>query len=234
MTTWLKAVLEFAAFYSYRMPETSPQYALASPVPSPAALKLALVDTAIQMSGDPAYGRRIFGEVKSMPLWALPPRYLCVLKFFTKRLKKPKTAGEKLVESTAVREYCHLGGPLEIYLEVSDAAEMKAILGNVRRLGTSDSLLTAKVEDSEEPPPALRWQRLQDLRLPIRLGNYQRRMVVTLTDLRPGVDFDEVNPYSQARQRKPFAQYIYILPLVQEKRGENWVLYKRVPFELNV
>ncbi len=234
MATWLKTELEFATFYSYRMPELSPQYALASPVPSPAALRLALVDAAIQLSGEPAYGKEVFDRVKSTPLLVLPPQNLCVLKFFVKRLKKPKTTGADLVESTAVREYCHLGGPLEVYLQVTEPQEMKNILLSLRRLGTSDSLLTARVKEDKEPLPELCWQRLQDLRLPVQHGNYQHRMVVTLTELRPGVEFDEVNPYSQARQRKPFEQHTYLLPLVQEKRGENWALYRRVPFELNV
>jgi len=57
---WVKAELHFASFFSYRIPGTSPSYTPASPVPSPVALRLALVDAAIQSSGSVDYGRDIF------------------------------------------------------------------------------------------------------------------------------------------------------------------------------
>lgn len=232
MPKWLLAKLEFASFYSYRMPGLSPQYAPASPVPSPAALKLALVDAAIQQSGNPDYGQRVFDLIKESPVWAIPPEHVCVLKFFVKRMKKPKALGAELIESTAIREYCHLSGPLEVYLQVSEPEEVASLFIQLRRLGTTDSLLNSRVEESNEPVRELCWKRLGEPDMPINGTNYKGRLVVSLTDLRKGVAFDEVNPYSTVRQRKPFIQDSYILPLVQEKRGENWSIYRRQPFEL--
>jgi len=97
---------------------------------------------------------------------------------------------------------------------------------------TTDSLLSSRVEESKEPVNELCWKRLGEPDMPINGTNYKGRLVVSLTDLRKGVAFDEVNPYSTVRQRKPFIQDSYILPLVQEKRGENWSIYRRQPFEL--
>ncbi len=231
---WLKAKLEFASFYSYRMPGLSSQYALISPVPSPAALRLALVDAAIQHTGSPEYGRRIFDIVKDAPLWVIPPNQLCIMKFFVKRLKKPKKADSTLVPSTGIREYCHLDGPLEVYIQVSrsDLRKVATLFTYLRRLGTTDSILTAKAEAGEGPPPELCWKSLTQLNMPVSQFNYQRRLVVRLNDLRPGVDYDEVNPYSEVRKREPYSTYTFLLPLVQERRGENWTLYRRQPFNL--
>ncbi|MDM7911883.1 MAG: hypothetical protein QUS09_02190 [Methanotrichaceae archaeon] len=234
MATWLKAELEFASFYSYRMPGLSPQYALASPVPSPASLRLALVDASIQYSGDPEYGRQVFEWVKTAPLWVLPPERVSILKLFVKRLKRPKITGDMLVPSTAVREYCHLGGPLEVYIEVTKPQEIASLLVRTRRLGTSDSIITARVQETEGPPLDLCWRRLSDLDLPTHPVNYENRLVVMLTEFRTGLEFDEVNPFSEARQRRPFEQDSYLLPLVQERKGENWSLYRRQSFRLSL
>jgi hypothetical protein len=232
MPKWLLAKLEFASFYSYRMPGLSSQYAPASPVPSPAALKLSLVDAAIQQSGNPDYGQHVFDLIKESPVWTIPPEHVCVLKFFVKRMKKPKAAGAELVESTAIREYCHLSGPLEVYLETSQPEKIAPLFIQLRRLGTTDSLLSSKVEESKEPVYELCWKSLGEPDIPINRNNYKGRLVVSLTDLKPEATFSEVNPYSEMRQRKPFIQDSYILPLVQEKRGGNWSLYRRQPFEL--
>jgi len=232
MSGWLRAELQFASFYSYRMPQLSPQYALASPLPSPASLRLALVDAAIQQTGSVDYGRQVFEWVKTAPLFILPPQQVSVLKFFIRRLKKPKATGASFVQSTGVREYCHLNGPLEAYLKVPQSQEVASAFSWLRRLGTSDSLLSATVRETGEPPLELCWKKLADQDLPINGVNYERRLVVALTELRPEVDFDDVNPYSEGRQRRPFTQDSYLLPLVLDRRGENWVLYRRKPFEL--
>ncbi|MEM3112476.1 MAG: hypothetical protein QXZ09_09825 [Candidatus Methanomethylicaceae archaeon] len=62
--TWIWGELDFAGLYYYRMPNLSPSFALSSPVPSPAALRLALVDAAIKSTGKVAYGEEIFDIIK--------------------------------------------------------------------------------------------------------------------------------------------------------------------------
>ncbi|MCR4394912.1 MAG: hypothetical protein NUV31_11120, partial [Dehalococcoidales bacterium] len=86
--------------------------------------------------------------------------------------------------------------------------------------------------ESFEPSPELCWKKLEELNLPVSETNYDNRLVVTLTDFKKGIAFDELNPYSKIKQRKPFEQSSYIFPLKLYRRGENWTIFKREPFLL--
>ena len=223
---WVKAELNFASFFSYRIPGTSPSYTPASPVPSPVALRLALVDAALQRSGRVDYGRDIFHLIRVAPLEVVPPPELCLVRIFLKRLK-PR--GGELLESTGVREYCLLLGPLTVYLKLhSREMEIVKLWQWIRRLGTTDSLLTATAcTIDEEPPKNLCWQELPSL--PVVMRNFQRRFVSTLIDLGDS-SFDQVSPYIAGTPR--YKSKTYVLPLVLVERGENWRRYCREPFEL--
>ena len=225
---WVRAEVHFAALYSYRIPNTSPSFAPASPVPSPSAVRLALVDAAIQASGSVDEGRAVFELVKAAPLALVPPARVCVIRAFTKRLK-PGKAGE-LVESTGIREYCHPAGPLEVYVEVGEevADRIVGYFSLLRRLGTSDSLARCTAEVGQAPPTELVCRPVGDV--PGNLANFERRMVVSLHDLPDGVSFDAVNPYAMRQPRFQYRQQFWVLPLVQRQRGENWTLYEREPF----
>jgi hypothetical protein len=210
------------------MPNLSPGYALISPIPGPAALALALVDEAIRSTGRVEHGRKVFELLKSSPIEAEPPEAVSVMKFFVKRLKPDKQAN--LIESTGIREYCHSLGPWRLYFQVENGAEEIArLLWRLRRLGTTDSLLTCEDVKEEEPRRELTWKSLDEL--PVEEANFAKRFVVTLTRLSERASFDEVNPFSSARG-KPFEQVTLALPLVVERQGETWVLYRKEPFSL--
>ncbi|HXG53727.1 MAG TPA: hypothetical protein VNN77_20175 [candidate division Zixibacteria bacterium] len=238
---WIRAEVFFASMYSYRIPNTSPSFAPASPVPSPSAVRLALVDAAIQRNGSVTEGREIFDVVRAAPLRLVPPERVCVVRAFTKRLKplQPKTREarergqeKRLVESTGIREYCHPSGPLEIYIEAEREAERIAqLFGLLRRLGTTDSLAHCRAEIGPEPPEELTCHLTASLA--VERDNFARRMAVTLLEFPDNVTFDDVNPYVQARRGFKYEQQLWSLPLVPRQRGENWILYEREPFVLS-
>ncbi len=229
MARWIKAELHFGSFCSYRIPNTSPQYALASPVPSPAALKLALVDAAIRYSGNIDTGREVFQGVKDSHIEINFPEWVTIMRHFIKRLK-PR--GEQLLESTAIREYCHLSGALSIYIEVDDKLidTVSMLFAKLRRLGTTDSLLWCSSTDIAEPDLTLSWMDFGTPAIPLRASNFERRLVVTLNDIDEKATFDSLNPYSSKGGRR-FISLTKVLPLVAEERAENWVRYKRKAFK---
>lgn len=229
---WIWAELDFASLYSYRMPNLSPGYALTSLVPSPAALRLALVDAAIKSTGSVAYGEQVFEIVKSLPLEIEPPEKVAVLKFFIKRLKPSKLPKKGFEKSFGVREYCHFLGPVKIYLKTTEKKnEIVRLFTLLRRLGTTDSIAmgAAKIEDKE---PSLSFTYKETTMLKPELSNLARRPVSTLNEINPDAQFCQVNPYAKEKKRNPFIQKIFVLPLVEERRGENWVLYRKEPFVL--
>ncbi len=228
--SWMSAELDFASLFSYRMPNLSPGYAPASPVPSPAALRLALVDVAIKSTGKVAYGEEIFEVVKAAPMEIEPPERVAVLKFFIKRLKPSKPPKIGVEESFGVREYCHFWGTLKVFIDVSDREEeIAALFTHLRRLGTTDSLTRCLVNtDGKGPEPVLTCK--EPLSLKTDVSNFTRRPVCTLNELKPDAAFSQVNPYATNKKGNPFNQKTFVLPLVEERRGENWILYKKAPF----
>lgn len=235
--TWVQAQVHFATLYSYRVPNTSPSFAPASPVPSPLAVRLALVDAAIQTSGSVDEGRALFDLIKTAPLALVPPKGVCVVRAFVRRLKplKPKSKearerGEErqLTKSTGIREYCHPDGPLTIYMQSDEPERVAGLFAEMRRLGTTDSLAHCVAAIGLAPPKDLVCRPLGNV--PGDLRNFERRMVVLLLDLPEGATFDDINPYGPSRRGFAYRQEFWVTPLVQEDRGENWVRYRREPF----
>ena len=85
---WLKLEIHFPSFYSYRIPDYSSQYALALPLIAPSTIKLAIVSTAIRISGRVEEGKRIFDYVKDAKVGIKLPKTIAINNVFIKRLKK--------------------------------------------------------------------------------------------------------------------------------------------------
>jgi hypothetical protein len=230
MAEWIQAEIEFASFYSYRVPDLSPSYALSSLVPSPAAIRLAVVDAVIRHTGVVDEGESIFELVKRAKLEVQPPARIAVMKFFVKRLKPENPEKGKrasVIESTGIREYCLPSGPLVLWLETEEPERIGQALQWLRRLGTSDSLATCKIGHGA-PDTALCIKPANGLA--IQAKNFAQRAVFTLHELKPDANFSEVNPFADGRRGDPFEKRLYVLPCVREQAGENWVLYRREPF----
>lgn len=226
---WLQADYEFPSTFSYRMPDASAQFAIGSPVPSPATVKLALVDTAIRWSGNVNEGRRIFDIVKTLRVCVIPPRQVVRFRAFVKRLKPPHSSqgpGKSTVESTGVRDYFLLEEPLSVYIEVPepDAKEIAHLLSKIRRFGTSDSVCWCVeiCRSLEGPPEAL-------CPKPFRqASSTQAGLVVRLSDLTASSQFDGFNPFGGNPRGANLDKQVYVLPLTVKRSGETWAILVRV------
>lgn len=203
---WLRAEIEFGTTFSYRQPDASAQFAIGSPVPSPATIKLALVDTAIRWKGDVDYGRQVFEWLKTCPIYPVPPKRVVRFRVFLKRLKPPHHsagAGDHTVESTGIRDYFLLEGPLTVFLYVpqSKSDEAKWLLRRLRKLGTSDSLCWCTEVSEGDPDEG--WKKLFPRNLgEVSLEERQGWWVVRLSDLTDRSEFDHFNPYSDRSKKK--------------------------------
>jgi hypothetical protein len=227
---WIHANLHFAGLFSYRIPNISPGYALTSPIPSPSSLRLALVDTAIKIKGSVKFGEEIFELVKSANLEIEPPEKVSILKFFIKRLKPSKSKGAGFEESFGVREYCHFMGPMKFYVEISERQEEIAhLFKQLRRLGTTDSLLRCDASLNDKEPDLRTTSKIVNFLKP-EISNLMRRPVVTLNEIKEDAKYFQVNPYAKGRRGNPFIPKTFVLPLREVRRGENFVLYEKAPF----
>ncbi|GBC81078.1 hypothetical protein HRbin10_00183 [bacterium HR10] len=226
LMVWLRADYEFPSTFSYRMPDVSAQFAVGSPIPSPATVKLALVDTAIRWSGNVAEGRRIFDLVKALRVCVVPPPRVVRFRAFIKRLKPPHSsagASAPTVESTGVRDYFLLEGPLSVYIEVprAHAGKIRELLLRIRRFGTSDSLCWCTGVNEEAPDNRLCPQVLANL-TPTQYG-----LVVRLSDLSASSQFDGFNPFGGTARQANLEKQVYVLPLTVKRSGETWAILER-------
>ncbi len=224
---WLRADYEFPSTFSYRIPDVSAQFAVGSPIPSPATVKLALVDTAIRWSGNVDEGRRIFDLVKKLKVCIVPPPRMVRFRAFIKRLKPPHSSagdGASTVESTGVRDYFLLSEPLSVYIEVpqAHADEIRKLLPCIRRFGTSDSLCWCTGVSEEKPDNCLCPQPLD------KLTPTQQGLAVRLSDLSPQSQFDGFNPFGGSTSKAKLEKQVYVLPLIVQRSGETWAILERI------
>lgn len=224
---WLRADYEFPSTFSYRMPDVSAQFAIGSPIPASATVKLALVDTAIRWSGNVNEGRRIFDIVKTLRVCVIPPRRVVRFRAFVKRLKPPHSTqgpGASTVESTGVRDYFLLEEPLSVFIEVPApyAPEIEQLLRRIRRFGTSDSACWCVEICRKEPPQELCPQAFNQVS-PTRAG-----LVVRLSDLTADSEFDGFNPFGGDSRRANLDKQVYVLPLTVKRSGETWAILERI------
>lgn len=230
--SWICVCLYFPSFFSYRIPNLSPGYALTSIIPGPSSLRLALVDVAIKLRGSVDYGKEIFNFIKTIRIEIEPPDRVSVLKFFIKRLKPSKEKNSSFEESFGVREYCHFHGPLKVYFDLPHRQdEVAELICRLRRIGTTDSLLSCTLSLNEMEPDLSSTSKLLS-EIKTESENFRGRPVVTLNELREDAEFDQVNPYSARKRGDPYMTKTYILPLIEKRKGENFVLYEKVPFQL--
>lgn len=232
---WLKAEIEFGTTFSYRQPDASAQFAIGSPIPSPATIKLALVDTAIRWNSSVETGRQIFEWLKTCPVLCVPPERVVRFRVFLKRLKPRE---QELLESTGIRDYFLLDGFLTIFLQVpKDKVEKaKQLLQKVRKLGTSDSLCWCRdvtEVDEAELPCQFFARKLEELpNWVLQQGVTQGLVIARLSDLTEASDFDGFNPFGGSTREANLEKSAYLLPLRMERYGETWALLKRTPLPL--
>jgi len=147
----------------------------------------------------------------------------------------PSRSDKELEESTGIRDYFLLDGPLTVFLQVpqSKVDEAKDLLAKLRKLGTSDSLCWCRrVIETDSPDPSLCPQPLDALDTQGRVVSPSRAqsfLVVRLSDLTERSQFEGFNPFGGQTTRARLDKRIYLLPLTPVRYGETWALLERNP-----
>lgn len=232
---WVRVECRFGSLFSYRIPDFNSFYALASPLPSPSAFKLALVASAIEGTGSAQVGGALFEVVREAPVLMAPPDTVGASRVLVKRLKKGRVTGGEylgLTVSFGIREYLHLGGALSLWIQVPpDAVEpCLAAARFIRRLGTTDSLCTVRAEAGVPPDRAICARRLSDCHAD--LAAVRGRLSLPLNDLGPKATLEHFAPSGGKNVTAGVLNSeMYVLPLTIAKQGANWMLWRRVPFD---
>jgi CRISPR-associated protein Cas5 subtype I-A len=221
---WIKATYEFGSLFSYRIPDFSSQYALSSILPGPSTIKLAIVSTAIEVTGNVEYGKEIFEIVKNISIKIKLPKKIAITNVLIKRLKKKKEK-HGLETTFGIRGYVHYPENFSIYIDAPQKKvnEFERILKNIRRFGTSDSLVWCKSVNREEPP--------NDAIFAVESLKKENKniLIIPVKDINPKVSFDDINVYKKKKNRKHILlKKIYPIPIFKQIQGKNWIVYEFV------
>lgn len=234
---WIGAKYEFASTFSYRIPYFSSSYALSAPSPSPSTIKLAIIATAINRTGNIEKGKTLFQHIRDAAVTVELPERIVFFKAFMKRLKKKRKEKqlktpfgviiERFESTFGIREYILYDGALTIYLNASKniAEEVSKTLKNIQYFGTSDSICLCSESGAMEPL----------LERCIKPCNKQEQtilkngMVFLLSDFTEKTTFEAINPFSRKRMKKEdLTLKPYIFPIKVEKKDKNCTIYRRL------
>jgi len=233
---WVSARYLFASAFSYRIPYFSSSYALSAPAPSPSTIKLAVVATAINRTGNIERGNLLFEQLKLANTTVELPEKMVLFKAFMKRLKQKRKGKEEKIttpwgtfiesfESTfGIREYILYNGPLTIYIEALEDTAKKVIdiLKNIQYFGTSDSICTCLESSFSEP-------NIASCIKPVREQELTSGTIFLLSDFTKKATFDSVNPFSDRKMKKDeIVLKPYIFPIQVEKKDKNCTVYRRL------
>ncbi|MFC3861144.1 hypothetical protein ACFOPQ_10280 [Deinococcus antarcticus] len=124
--TWLVATYEPTALFSLKDSQATSAAGKSLLVPSPYAVKTALIDVAVNWQGV-AFAQEVFGWLRGLQVRSSPPQWACVTNSFVKVQRPPKTAepGNPFKPTVAFREYVQFRGELRLAFEVSGLVNEK-------------------------------------------------------------------------------------------------------------
>ncbi|MBC7226541.1 MAG: hypothetical protein H5T61_04850 [Thermoflexales bacterium] len=230
---WVIARFQPVGLFSLRHGEATSTGGKSLLVPTPFAIRTALLDAAIRVRGV-AWGPRAFETIKALRLALRPPRRAAVTGLFTKVLKpeREETRGRAMQQTIAFREYVHLEGTLALALggEPTSLEEVAPLLAHITYLGKRGSFLQLleppePVEtQGDRPPegfvPLVPWDQAGAAAFP--LGHLQR-----LDDWGPDLTFDRVNVYTSEgiRPGRDRVRFDVVLPYRLVRAGRGFAVY---------
>ena len=215
---WLIANYHPVTLFSLRLGEATSTGAKTLLVPTPFAIRTALLDAALRTQGVTA-GLSAFEAIKGLRLAMRPPERVVVTNLFAKVLKpqrSDKPGREKAMQPTiAFREYAHLEGSLGLALAGDESAltAVEPLLAQVNYFGKRGSFfqlvaLPEQVEtaDDESPPGFILLEGVY-----VNEGQISGRgpqafpmgLMQLMDDWGPGLSYDKVNVYDPAQIRRP-------------------------------
>jgi len=139
---WLLAEYRPVTLFSFRSVIATSSGAKTLLVPTPFAIRTALLDAAIRTKGL-ANGKAGFAWIKELSIAIIPPDRVVVANLFTKILKplRKEEVEEAMNRTIAYREYAHLNGTLSIAFKVSEshAEELVSLLTQINHFGKRGS-----------------------------------------------------------------------------------------------
>lgn len=221
---WVTAEYEPVAVFGLRPSNTTSSGGKSLLIPTPYAIKMALLDRAI-CTGGLDYGRGCFLTLRDLHIYAHVPALAVVTRSFQKVLR-PGDKERVWTSTIAQREYVVHAGPLVLAFGHDNDAFMQqdlmALLTAVNYFGRRGSFF--QVTQIAESEPDAGFIDLCAPSMQLSLGFLQR-----MDDMRHDATFTEVSTYHKKGQRDDGGRVSYniILPYQLAYHGFNHTVYRR-------
>lgn len=236
---WLIASYQPAALFSLKSGIATATGAKSLLIPTPFAIRTALLDIAIRVEGV-AYGGSAFKLIHQLDLALRPPPYAVVTNLFAKILKpvrSDKKSNKAMQRTIAFREYVHLQGELKLAFrgEAAILEHLERWLPHLTYLGRRGGFMQFL-----PPLERIAHQELPEgyISLTEALGESDRRsfplgILQMMDDWGQALTYEKVNVFSNKSIKRPRAgderiRYSIVLPYQFRQGGRGFTLYERI------
>jgi hypothetical protein len=237
---WLIASYRPTAMFSLRMTHATSKGGKTLLVPTPYAVKLALIDACFRLhAGDKTYtnAARVFEMIKNRKIRFFPPEHCIVQQTFIKIKQQERNAPRGIYTSNiAYREFCYFSGDLAVALDINGLEEvdrlyLTELFPRINYLGKRGSFMQfITCQTWEGPLP--RGFSCPENEADIANGgyastNYLDDFSEALIQSNDG--FERINSYSSKPSNLKYRALIRtLLPYRQESSGKHFTYYKRL------
>lgn len=238
---WLIASYRPTAMFSLRMTHATSKGGKTLLVPTPYAVKLALIDACFRLHASDegyAHAARVYEMIKARKIRFCPPEHCVVQQTFIKIKQQEKNAPRGIFASNiAYREFCYFSGDLAVALDINGLEEvdrlyLTELFPRVNYLGKRGSFMQfISCQTWEGPLP--RGYTCLESEADIANGgyastNYLDDFSEALVQDKDG--FERINSYSGKPSSLKYRALVRtLLPYRQVSSGKHFTYYKRLP-----
>jgi len=230
---WLAADYHFPSTYSCRIPMSSAGSALITPAPGPSTVRLALIQTGIELFGLKTTQHELFPIIRSAAIQIRPPEKVAISlhRLRAHKWEKGKTGKQdSFQESVILREMAHATEPCTVFIEVPSIEEerFRRLLQAIGYWGKTDSLTYCMSITQHPPDTAICVVPLRTLQSGQPVGHF---FACLLTEFRDQlVTWEEIVPTLMGSQHSAFHLDVYVWPMLVEHKSGGSKLLTRHPF----
>lgn len=236
---WLIAEYRSASLFSFRSGMATSSGAKTLFLPTPFAIRTALLDAAIRIEGVDV-GQRAFDWIKGLSIAVRPPELVVVTNLFAKILKptRKEEAEEALDRTIAFREYAQLAGTLALALSPAEgqALDLEMLLAQINYFGKRGSFFQLVQPPYQAADLSSDFVRMDGIYIKGNQPNGQlpvtfaAGLIQTMDDWGDSLTFDKLNIYTDQKiePSKDRVRKSVVLPYRLVRSSKSFSLYERL------
>jgi hypothetical protein len=231
--SWLAADYHLPATYSCRLPLSSANSALISPVPGPAMVRLALIRVGIELFGRAVVRDSLFPWLRAARVLIRPPERVAFCGQVLRAYKADEDKGRVAVgESVVYREMAHAEGSMTVFLDIplEERSVWESLLKGIGYWGQTSSFAVCLEVRERAPETRECAQPLQAIGEHVLIQPFFSCILSEFRDSH--VLWQEVVPEETPEKttRNPLKLEMYVWPLQVTRRAGGSTLLVRSPF----